>query len=217
MPETDIATIRVNPVNDPTVKLFQEEALRLQHYAESRIITDDAGVRLATDDLSILSKLKKNIEEKRKEYVGPINEHVKAINDAFKMITGPLEAADATTRGQIMDFRHEQEEKAHKIEEANRLKMEAARLEAEASGTGEIKESIEITPAPPIPAKTVISDTGSATTAKIPKFEVTDKNLVPAEFLVVDMVALGKQVRAGRRDIPGVRIWLEDSLRINTR
>ncbi len=214
---TETALIRVNPTSDELITSMHNEALRTQEYAEARVILTDLDAKLAGDDLVIISKLKKGMDLKLKEYTDPINEHLKTIRDTFKMLMGPVLAADATTREKILAYRHEQERKAREIEEINRLRLEAAQKEAALSGTGEISESVVILESPALPGKTVTTDNGAATTSKIPKFEVIDKNLVPAEFLAVDMVALGKQVRAGRRDIPGVRIWLEDSLRISAR
>ena len=206
--------VRINPTGNEVVARMHSEALRAQDYAEARIILTDGDAKLATDDLVILRRLKKGMEEKRKEYTDPLNAHIKAINDTFKVFMGPILAADATTTEKILDYRHEQERKVAEITEINRLRLEAAQKEAALSGTGEISESVVILESPELPGKTVVTDNGSASTAKIPKFEVEDITLVPAEFLVVDMVALGKQVRAGRRNIPGVRIWVEDSLRV---
>ena len=212
---TETAIIRINPASDELVARLHDEALKAQEYAEARVILTDDDTRLATDDLAILARLKKGFEEKQKEYTDPLNANLKTIRDTFRVFMGPLLAADATTREKLLDYRHEQERKAAETEEINRLRMEAARKEMELKG--ELSESVNLIETPLLPAKTVIADNGSASTAKIPKFEVTDKNMVPAEFLIVDMVALGKQIRAGRRDIPGVKIWLEDSLRITAR
>lgn len=45
-------------------------------------------------------------------------------------------------------------------------------------------------------------------------FEVEDINLVPREYLVVDEIRIRKNVIAGVRDIPGVRIYQKDGLAI---
>jgi hypothetical protein len=211
----DAAIVRINPANDPAVKMLADEASLIQGYATARIIITDADMKLATDDLAILQRLKKSIEEKRKEYTGPINEHLKAVNDAFKTITIPLENADVVTRTKILDYRHIQERRAKEAEEINRLRLEAARKEMELKG--ELTESVVVIEVPQVQPKTVQADNSFSSTVKIPKFEVEDIKLVPVEFLIVDMAALGKQVRAGRRNIPGVRIWMIDSLRVSTR
>lgn len=214
---TETALIKVNPSGDPAVLQLQNEAVRLQHYAEGRIILSEEEVKLATEDLSCLSKLKKAIQEKRKEYIDPIATHLAEVNAAFKTIMEPLEAADKITRDKILQYRHELEEKKRQIDEANRPRMEAAILEAKANGTGEISESIIITPSPEVLPKTVTTDNGSASTVKLRKWDVEDISKVPQEYLCVDSVAIGKLVRAGIPAIPGIRIWVEETIRISPR
>ena len=61
------AIININPGMDSAVIALQQEILRLQSFADARIIATAEDVKLATEDLSLLVKLKKAIEDKRKE------------------------------------------------------------------------------------------------------------------------------------------------------
>lgn len=212
---TDIATIRINPATDPAVIEFAERARKLQSFAEIRQVLTDDDVRYATDDLSLLAGLKKNIEATRKEYVGPINDHLKAVNAAFKTITDPLDAADKNNRDKILVYKLEQRVKAEQAEEINRLRMEAARKEMELKG--ELTESVSLVEPVSVLPKTVTSDMGASSTVKTRKWEVEDISKVPAQYLKVDDVTIGKLVRAGIPEIPGIRIYVEESLRINAR
>ena len=213
---TETALIKVNPVNDPAVLALREEALKLQAYALSMVVADVSAAKMATDDLAALSKVKKAIEQKRKEWIDPISTHLAEVNQAFKQFTAPLEEADKCLRGKIMDWKHAEEERKRQIDEVNRLRFEAARLEAKANG-GEITESVVILPSPDAPAKTMASDLGSSSTVKLRKWRLVDISQVPAEYLKVDEVAIGKLVRAGIPAIPGIEIYTEETLRINTR
>jgi len=215
--ENSTAVIKVNPNSDPGVVDLSQSVQRLQVFAEGLIIAKEEDVKLATDDLSIIARLKKTIEEKRKEYVSPINEHLKLVNDAFKAITAPLDAADKTTRTKVMVFRQEQQKKAAEIERINNLRVEAAQAEAKLNGTGEITQSVNIIDAPAAPPATVRTESGTLGTMKVKKWEVQDITKVPAEYLRVDEVAIGKLVRAGISSISGIRIWTEDTLKVNTK
>ncbi len=93
--------------------------------------------------------------------------------------------------------------------------MEAARKEMELKG--ELTEEIKEVVVPPPPPAHVHTDVGTLGTAKIRKFEVIDFNLLPNAYKMVDATKLGKVVRAGLDNIPGVRIWTEESLRVSTR
>jgi hypothetical protein len=46
---------------------------------------------------------------------------------------------------------------------------------------------------------------------------VEDITKVPAEYLIVNEVVIGKLVRAGIPSIPGIRIWEEEILKVNAK
>lgn len=215
--DQETAVIRVNPYIDQDVCNLRDQAINIRSNSERTVITDDEDIKIATNDLSIISKVKKAIETKRKEYTGPINEHLKFINDAFKIVTEPLNQADKILRKKVLDYRAEQQRKAREIEEINQMRIEAAQREARLNGTGEISESIEILPSAPEPVKTVHADVGTLGTKQNWKCEVIDFAALPDEYKIVDQVKLNKVVRAGARSIPGVRIWSEDSIRVSSR
>ncbi len=135
----------------------------------------------------------------------------------FKSLAIPLDQADKVTRSKILAYRAEQERKAREAEEINRLRMEAAKKEMELNG--ELTESVNLVDVAPAPPKTVHTDVGNLGTAKIWKFEVIDPALVPREYMAVDMVKIGQVVRAtkGSISIPGIRVFSEDTLKVNTR
>lgn len=214
---TETALIKINPYNEEYVCKLRDEALALATYAGLLNIEDDAAVRTATNDLSVLSKCKKAIELKRREYIDPISTHMAEVNMVFKSITAPLDEAEKTTKGKILAYKQAQEAKRAQIEEANRLRMEAARIEAAANGTGEISQSVIESPLPLSPANTTHADMGSASTVKLRKWRLADIRQVPAEYLKVDEVQIGKLVRAGIPAIPGIEIYVEETLRINAK
>lgn len=207
--------VAINPSEDEKVVALYNEAQGLLRYAEAAVINTDEAVKGSTNDLSIIAKLKKALEERRKEYTSPVNAYLKQVNDAFKLFTAPLEQADTITRTKIMGYRREQERKAREAEEINRLRMEAARREMELKG--ELTEDVKLVEAPPAPPAHVRADIGDLGTMKVWKFEVEDFAKLPDEYKEVDAVKLGKVVRAGLHNIPGVRVWQEETLKVNTR
>ena len=64
------------------------------------------------------------------------------------------------------------------------------------------------------PKQTVTSEKGAATSKKVPKYEVVDVTKLPVEYIQPNAGAIWNAVRAGVKEIPGVRIWEEDSLMI---
>ena len=209
MKETTIGT-------DLEVMNWHSEALRLREYATSRIIRTIDDTKKATEDLSVISKLKKAMEERRKEYIKPFQDKVKSINDTYKMLMEPIDQADKITRDKVLAFRAEQERLHRETEEINRQKEELARREA-ALHYGEVTidtTPVEVAPEPP---KHIYTDLGTASTPKVRKWEITDSSLVPDEYKIIDVTKIGKLVRAGIPSIPGIRIWEEETLRVTTR
>lgn len=201
------------PGADIEIVNYYNEAIKLQEYAEKRVIRSLDDVKLATNDLSVISRLKKAMEEKRKEYVLPLQNQVTAINDTYKTLMQPIEAADLTTRNKILAYQKEQERIRREQEEINRLRMEAAQKEA-ALHKGEITESVNLVEVIPEAPKRVSTDMGILGKATIWKFEVIDFASVPDEYKIVDTAKVGKVVRAGLRSIPGIRIYPEETLRV---
>ena len=208
------AIVRIKPDIDEAVIALYEEASSLCRYAEVRVITCDVDIHSATDDLSLIAKLKKAIEEKRKEYVGPINDHLKTINDAFKNFTEPLNQADSITRQKILDYRKEQERIRQEQERINELRLEAARAEMQLKG--ELAESVGIVEVKPEQPKHYRTETGTLGTMKVWRFEIIDFSLLPDQYKLPDMVKIRKVITAGAT-IAGVRAWLEESLKVTTK
>ncbi len=208
-----MALININPSADPAVVELRAKVQVLLDYALSRVVDTDADVKTATEDLSLISSLNKAITAKRTEYTVPINTHLKAVNEAFRLLTNPLEQADKTTREKILAYRREQERRAREAEEINRLRMEAARKEMALKG--ELTQPIEVVVAPSPPPARVYTDVGTLGTTKTWKYEVIDFKLLSDEYKMVDAAKLGKVIRAGLHTIPGVRIWEEEGLRVS--
>ena len=123
--ELNTALVKVNPDKDEAVIALHIQAKGLLGYAEALVIITDDNVKNATDDLSIISKLKKSIEERRKGYTQPIHEHLDAVNAAFKTFTEPLNQADKITRGKVLGYRAEQARRRDEQEEINRISGES--------------------------------------------------------------------------------------------
>lgn len=208
------ALLRIDPRQDAIVIGFYDEAKKLLDYANARVIMSLDDAKLAADDLSMIAKLKKAMESKRKDYLQPFQDHVKEVNEIYKTLMQPIETADMVTRSKVLSFQREQAELKAKQEEINRLRMEAATKEAELNN-GEIKESVNIIDVVTVPTH-VYADNSTLGTSKVWKFEVEDLTKIPLEYLMPDMVKIGKVVRAGVK-IPGVKSWQENSLRVNSK
>ena len=211
----DNARVKVQPEQDVQVMAFYSEALSLQKYAESRVIATAADLRPATDDLSIISRLKKSMEAKRKDYLAPFQEHIKEVNEAYKRLMEPIERADRITRSKILAFQAEQDRIRREEEEINRKRLEAA--QAEMKLKGELSESVNLVEVSPEAPRRTTTDLGSVGQRMIRKYRVVDFAALPDQYKIENSALLNKVVKAGIPSIPGVDIYEEPILAVNTK
>ena len=213
---TDIAVIKISPARDDAIIGLLEEGRKLKEFAVARTIARDEDLKPATDDLSLIAKLKKALNEKKAEYVKPIKAHLDAVNAVFTGIMAPFEEADIITRQKITAYRASIEKARQEAEAINQAKIDLAKREEALTG----EHTVDLTPVEaPIQVTKVSTDMGTVGMMKIYKFEVIDKALVPEEYKLVDTAKVGAVVRASKGTIiiPGIKIIAEETLRVSTR
>uniref|UniRef100_A0A6M3J7T7 Uncharacterized protein n=4 Tax=viral metagenome TaxID=1070528 RepID=A0A6M3J7T7_9ZZZZ len=212
-----VAVVKVGPGKDAVVVKLLEEVMRIKEYADKRVVQSPQDSKDAVNDIKGMGDLKKAIEEKRQEYVGPLNAHVKAVNDDFKLLTGPLAEADKVTRGKVTAYNNEMQRRQREAEEINRAKDELARKEA-ALNQGVF--TVDTTPVnvPHVP-KLTRAETATAGMVDNWKWEVVDFDAVPKEYKVVDDAMLNSIAKThhDRKQVPGVRFYNEPTLRVSSR
>jgi len=180
------AIVNVAPGLDPKVIKLEGEIQKLLAYSKERAVASLQDVEAATNDLSIMSGLKKALEKRRVEYLTPLRDYTKIIDAVFKLISEPLAEADRITRDKVLAFRQEQERLRLAAEEAARLQREAdeaARKVREA--TGEIVQGQEEAPVivPDEVSRHVHADLGTSGLTKIERsqgIEASPDNLPEA-------------------------------------
>ncbi len=66
LPEKRVLLV-IDPQSDIIVLAFYTEALTALEYAEKRVIKTTADMKLASDDLNLIRRLKKSMESRRKD------------------------------------------------------------------------------------------------------------------------------------------------------
>jgi hypothetical protein len=214
--DISIAIINIKPQEDVSVVYLKAEITKLKEYSLTRTITKDEDISPITDDLSLISNLKKALKEKADEYIKPIKGHLASVQTVFNDILAILDEADQINRNKIMAYRNEQKRRQAEADELNRQAVELARKQAEFSGTGEFTVNTEPVIAAPV-VKKVSTTMGTVATQTIWKWELEDLSKVPNDYKIIDASKITKVVKAGLRNIPGIRIYSEDTLRVNAR
>jgi len=212
-----VAIVKVNPQIDLAVITLYEESCKLLNYAETRKITTVEDLKATVNDTAIISRLKRAIEDKRKEYTVPINDHLKAINAAFQEYTAPLVQADQINRQKQTVYKDEQDAIVAEQERINAMRLEAA--QAEMKLKGELTESVDLIEVQPAAPSIIRTDLGTSSYVNRWKAEVVDFALLPDEYKLPNMPMLNSAARSykDQRTIPGVRIYNEPDIRMSAR
>ncbi|MBA7598380.1 hypothetical protein ES703_05395 [subsurface metagenome] len=213
--ESATAIIKVDPAIMPSFAKHLESAQRIVKIAASREIITEEDAKAANDDLTVMGELRKAVEVERKSFTVPLNDHLNAINGAYKLITGPLQEADQITRRLLTAYKVEQQRKAAAAEKLNQDAIDLARRQAEASGTGEFTVDTKPVPVPFAP-KLTRTDQGKSGLVDHWKFRIVDLEKLPREYMVPDEAMLNSiaQKQHDKKQVPGVEFYNEPSLRV---
>lgn len=208
-------------VPEQEVKELQREQNDVVTSVESMEIADQEGMERATGLLSMIARAKKSVEERRKFFTKPLNDQVSKINALFKELASPLEEADKALRQKMLDYKREQDRLARAERERLRKlqEKEQKRLERQAAKKGAPAPP----PPPPVPYATeqtpitTRSEAGTVTAKKTWDFEIVDESKLPRQWLIPNEKAIRAAVKAGVRDIPGVRVFQREDLSVRAK
>jgi hypothetical protein len=190
------------------------QANAMQQLATAMIVETVEHVTAATNFLGFLATSKKRFEARRTFFVKPLNDQVAAINAAFKSIIVPLDNATATLKNKVITYSREQERLRQ--EEIKRLQQEEAAKIIEAYQKGEEIPLPTVIAPPKAPTMTKV-DFGKTVAKKRWTFQVLIPSLVPRQYMMVNDQAIRDAIKAGTRDIPGVRIYQDEQLAVSGR
>ncbi len=212
-----VTTISLRPGEDIEARGYSEEASRLLDYAEARVITTVEDVKLANDDLICISKLKKAMEGKKKEYLAPLKAQTEAIITTYSILMAPIFQATSVTKDKMLVYNTEQERIRQEQEEINRKRQEAA--DAEMRLKGEITEPVNLVEVLPEAPKRVSTDMGTSGMVDHWKYEVVDLAIIPREYLLVDSAMLNAIAKKhhDQKQVPGVRFYNEPIIAVRAR
>jgi hypothetical protein len=216
-----------------------KEAREAAEHAAQRAteVTDEASCARAAEILVQAKGAAKAIDKGRLDAGAPYRASTEAINAEFKELAAPVSGIVERLTEEVGNFeqkvRDEEAAAQRKHEEAVRA-QEKAQRDAEEKAKREAAEAAKRneppppppTPAPPPPppppppqrSSAVRHTSGGSVGSRTEwKHEIVDPALVPAKYKLIDEVQLGKDVRAGAREIPGVRIYPVQNVQARTR
>lgn len=198
---------------------YMEKIQEMRGKVEALEITDEDSLQLMVEMAAQLKKLEKTLETQRLEIVDQPTKFTRSVNAFVKQFKDELAKAVFAAKVKIgADLKKKQ---AAAQEAQKKADEEAARQQAkltkQAKDTG-IEPIKPMAPVIPIAKDKTRTEEGLASTAKRWVWKIKEDGLevIPREYLQPDSKALNEAVKAGVRDIPGVDIFEETSVKIRT-
>lgn len=213
-PKSESKAVTASPVD-----AIIEQATGVTAQALLLSVTDVKTQQAATDLLVLLKSVEKKAEAEEKRLVEPLQTQTKAIQALFKPGFKRLEGAEAHLRQQLTSFIDAERERA----EAERI--ESMKKADAAAKKGDNKKALALAteavnnsgPGRVMAASASVVRESTLTRSQVTTrstwtFEVKVPLEVPREYLCVDEKAVRAAVKAGIRDIAGIRIYEETGL-----
>ena len=207
----------LRPGEDIEAHGYFQEALKLLAWAQGKVITTVEDVKSVNDDLSLISKLKKVMDNKRKSLLDPLKLQADAIRETYTFLMAPVLEAGQIYRDKMLAYNAEQERIRLEQEDINRKRLEAA--EQEMRLKGEITESVDLVEVAPEASKKVSTEMGSSGQRDNWRYEVVDFALLPDAYKVADSSQLNAIAKKhhDQKQVPGVRFYNEPIITVRAR
>jgi hypothetical protein len=162
-------------------------------------------------------KLAKTINQKRDEILKDPEDYVKGVRNFCRMFTEKLATIENGLKQKLTSYRIVQEQKRREAEqkaiaETERLNKKLAK-DAEKKG---IEAPQIMKPVLPKEQKAIRTESGVASGRKTWTFELADLGKVPREYMTLDERKVNDAIKAGLRNIPGLRIYEKETTTFRT-
>lgn len=213
-----------------TLEPMQIESYKIEERAKAIVVNDAVSYDNTVLFLKEIAQKKKDFKAQRDKYVKPMKDSIKAIDEKLQEPIKTLEKMEAIVRETLNNYlaevnRREQErlalEKKKAEEEALRKMEELEHAKLQSGEYDEVTqkaiartvdhEQNKIVEATTKQEKINLSTSG-ASVSMVWDFEIIDKAQIPLEFLNVDETAIRNAIRAGEREISGVKIFQKTQL-----
>jgi hypothetical protein len=203
---------------DSSVAALAPEREQLLARTAKLAIRDQEGYTEAAGWLKSIKGFLKAIEDARTRITKPINESLREVNAQAKDAAAPFLESEIKIKRAMIAWSDEQDrlqrEEQRRLNEASekeRLRLQEIADRAAAKGQTTKAEQFEeraLAVTAPI-AQTAAPKVGGISIPKVWTFEITDEDLIPREYLLIDETRIRKIVTALKGDtkIPGVRVF----------
>lgn len=183
------------------IKTIEKEIKPIIHKVSQVEITNYKELEQASELLTKVSKIAKEVVAKKETVTKPLNAALKAARALFAPLEDQLDTAIMSLRKAITMYQTEEQRRA--AQEALKItqKME--------KGTITVEKAVAKLEQIDTPEKKV----GSITFITVKKFEIENITQVPADYIMFNEVAVRQALNSGIK-LPGIRYWEEQVPRV---
>lgn len=197
---------------------YREQVANMVKEAMALTVDNDESNAMAVQLGTQAKKLNKTLEDEKKRiieqpFIKKVNAFIKAVRNLCKSFQDDLKHVEDITKQKTKIYQNKIKLKHRKAQEEARKAVEELqkKIDKEAKKAGVEAPKIEAPVIPESP-KVTRTDSGTSHIRKEWIFEITDPKKIPREYMKVDEQAIRKAVKAGIREIVGVRIYQETKI-----
>lgn len=197
------------------LRFFHDKVSAMEAEAAGMTVNSAAAASNATEMTGQVKRLMKSVDDRRKEIIAEPDSFVRKVNGFVKPISDRLKAIEALLKRKLSDHAYQVELQRREIERKQNEARIALQKQVDAEAKAKGVETVTLPPvAIPTKKEPVRSDSAVSSAVPVWKHEVIDAGAVPRQYLIVDEMAIRAAIKAGIREIPGVRIFEEMEMRI---
>jgi len=211
-----VSDLNLDPVKEVVAK-YETKLKQLEAQAEKYQVTDTVTSEHIVELGTRSAKLVKMLTADRKTRIAEQDKWVRAVNKLYKPLTAAGDKIKEICGNKFKAYQAKVRLEEHKREKAAREAQEKLQkqLDDEAEKAGVEK----VTAAPIVISKAekiTRTETGSASIRMVWTWEIDKIEEVPKEYFLLNDAMIEKQVKAGIRQISGLKIFQKDSTTFRT-
>ena len=182
------------------VAVVKQQATKALQAAELLTIKTEKDAESATDILSKIKTVGKMIKERKEQITKPLSEALNSARDLFKPIEQNHAEAERIIKSKLLNWQEAERKRIEKDTAKVVDKMESGKMSTE-KAVAKIEDIGEV-------QTKVTGKVGQISTREVPKYKVTNEEIVPREFCSPDMAKIKKALDAGIQ-VPGAEKYYE--------
>ena len=182
------------------VAVVKQQATKALQAAELLTIKTEKDAESATDILSKIKTVGKMIKERKEQITKPLSEALNSARDLFKPIEQNHAEAERIIKTKLLNWQEAERKRIEKDTAKVVDKMESGKMSTE-KAVAKIEDIGEV-------QTKVTGKVGQISTREVPKYKVTNEEIVPREFCSPDMAKIKKALDAGIQ-VPGAEKYYE--------